>query len=419
MGAVRRRRIPIRARLAATAAGVFVLLVAGLLYFTRAEARARRRALNAGARPLVAERMRRVPEAAARASGACLPSRCGSDDDHVPERVRRVRRRSARDARRRVAFVTGCHDCGLLFSNPLPHARAARERSIRQEGEWAATRARADATRSAASARATRRRPKKVRQPRQARLPARGDAAPRARAVAARRCQGARLRLRRRQVPERAAGSRLGHLRHRAVRRPWRSCGITGSSRRRRTAASIWSILHHVLEHVTDPLDAAAAACRRASRRRHPVRRRAAARHAAAARRLPLLHQRPQSPGRPSPRRAFAGLLARAGFDDRRASRRAGARQAFTNGQPLRLRLLARAYVGAAAAAAGAAPRRRSPRWRVCTRRRTGSTGGAHRLPVRVRGALMDRNSWLSVPARRLWIAAGAIVARSPLHWST
>jgi SAM-dependent methyltransferase len=45
-----------------------------------------------------------------------------------------------RDARgRRLAFLTGCHDCGLLFVNPLPSAEQLQQQYA-VDGEWAATR---------------------------------------------------------------------------------------------------------------------------------------------------------------------------------------------------------------------------------------------------------------------------------------
>lgn len=45
-----------------------------------------------------------------------------------------------RDSRgRRVAFLTGCHECGLLFANPLPSPEEL-ERYYSQDGGWAATR---------------------------------------------------------------------------------------------------------------------------------------------------------------------------------------------------------------------------------------------------------------------------------------
>jgi SAM-dependent methyltransferase len=62
---------------------------------------------------------------------ACASSRTQPIDAFPIPRVNKYRR---------VAFATGCHECGLLFANPMPAAEAL-EQFYSETGHWAARRA--------------------------------------------------------------------------------------------------------------------------------------------------------------------------------------------------------------------------------------------------------------------------------------
>jgi SAM-dependent methyltransferase len=149
----------------------------------------------------------------------------------------------ARDAqRRRVAFLTGCHDCGLLFANPLPTPEQLQQHYA-VNGAWAATRK----TRGMGPPK-----PAAARDPRDVLLEALAPYAP--------ICS-----------PPRAAkvldfGCGDGKFLDRLQRSGWETYGIEPSTtaafaRHHRLdvppqdATFDLVILHHVLEHVTTPLD--------------------------------------------------------------------------------------------------------------------------------------------------------------------
>jgi len=149
-----------------------------------------------------------------------------------------------RDPRsRRVAFLTGCHECGLLFANPLP-TREDLEHHYSQGGGWAAAR-KTRATKSPS-------RPAGSRDPRDVLLEALAgyvpvDAPP----------PGAKVL---------DFGCGEGKFLDRLQDRGWETYGIEPSTsvafeRHRRLdrppqdGSFDFVILHHVLEHVIDPLE--------------------------------------------------------------------------------------------------------------------------------------------------------------------
>ena len=149
-----------------------------------------------------------------------------------------------RDPRgRRVAFLTGCRECGLLFANPLP-TQTELERHYAHGGAWAVTR-KVSAAKPPA-------RPAEYRDPRDVLLEALEPFIP---------------------IKSPPAGARVldfgcgeGKFLDRLLRFGWRTYGIEPSTdapftrhqrleRPPQDASFDFAILHHVLEHVTEPLD--------------------------------------------------------------------------------------------------------------------------------------------------------------------
>ena len=148
----------------------------------------------------------------------------------------------ARDARgRRMAFVTGCRDCGLLFANPLPTPEEL-EHQYAPDGDWVAGR-KARAAKSSSVGRA--------RDPRDVLLDALAPYVP------------ARIPPPGATVLDVGCGD--GKFLDRLQDAGWTTCGIEPSTsvafvRHRRFVTPPqdggfdFAILHHVLEHVTEPL---------------------------------------------------------------------------------------------------------------------------------------------------------------------
>ncbi len=294
-----------------------------------------------------------------------------------------------RHMRPRVAFLTGCRDCGLVFWNPLP-TRERLDEFYSHRGEWAAEHAdRSALLTSLHRRREARKRTKKVERPRK-------------RDVLFTAMQTYAPVL----TPPAAAkaldiGCGDGKFLDALQDLGWDTYGIEPSSdvaflRHQRLhappqdATFDFAILHHVLEHVTDPLpllQSAAGALREGGALFISV---------------PRLDTLPEHGdfrycvnGRNHPlaftEACLRGLLARAGFTA--ATLEAAALDLlFTEGRPLRLRVVAtrtssppplpRSPLGPAIAALGGYARSRGrwqDRWRFC-------------LPIRMRGALMDRS---------------------------
>jgi len=289
---------------------------------------------------------------------------------------------------RRVSFATGCEDCGLLFSNPVP-TRDELDRYYSREGEWAS--AREDRTKwidAKYRRRLKKRRPPKVGKRRGARDVLLEELA-------------AHLPT---QTPP--PGSKVldvgcgdGKLLDRLQALGWRTYGIEPST----TVAFLrhhgldappqdgsfdFAILHHVLEHVTEPVDLLRQLAR--SLREGGVLFLSVPRLDT----LPVhrdyrycLNGRTHVVG--FSETCLRGLLARAGLtltarlDDRLDV-------VLTDGKPLRLRLVAtRTETPAPFFAAPLGPARRALRAYA----RTGGLASRIRmlLPVRVRAALMNR----------------------------
>jgi SAM-dependent methyltransferase len=140
---------------------------------------------------------------------------------------------------RRLAFISGCGDCGVLFVNPLP-TPAQLEQYYSEEGTWAS------------------RRPERMKAPEPASGPRRPD-----RLLAALE----------RYVPQIATPGRVldlgcgdGKFLNRLKARGWQTYGIEPSSdaafRKHHRLADVpqdrsfdFAVLNHVLEHLLDPLD--------------------------------------------------------------------------------------------------------------------------------------------------------------------
>jgi SAM-dependent methyltransferase len=283
-----------------------------------------------------------------------------------------------RDAQgRRLTFLTGCHECGLLFVNPLPLAEEL-ARQYAPDGAWAATRK----TRAQQPAPVS-----PARDPRDvmldalaAHVPVRGGAATGARVL--------------------DFGCGPGQFLDRLQDAGWETYGIEPSTdapfaRHRRLdrppqdASFDFAILHHVLEHVTNPLEILrelAASLRQGGKLLIGI---------------PALDTLPVHrdfkyclDGRHHllsySETCLQGLLARAGMG--RVVRIEGPHlDAITKGKPLRLRLLAERT----RSAEPIADRPLAPAIRALRQYRRSTETLADRvrstLPVRVRGALLDR----------------------------
>jgi len=294
-----------------------------------------------------------------------------------------------RDARgRRVAFLTGCHDCGLLFANPLP-TRGQLERQYSHGGAWAATRK--------ARARKPPTRPAGARDPRDVLLEALSPYVPV-------------------QTPPTGAkvldfGCGEGKFLDRLQNAGWETYGVEPSTsvafarhhrldRPPQDGSFDFAILHHVLEHVTEPL--------------------AILRQLAGAMReggvlfvgVPRLDTLPQHgdvkyclDGRHHliclSHACLVGLLGRAGFMTTARLDAPALDEAITHGKPLRLRLVATRTAAPVlppdAPLAPAVEALAAYAWA-----RGGLAAWVHRaLPVRMRGALLDRTVERRARARR------------------
>jgi len=277
---------------------------------------------------------------------------------------------------RRLAFLTGCHDCGLLFVNPLPPPEQL-QRQYSAGGEWATTR-KARAMKPPTNTAS--------RDPRDVLLEALvpyvpvHDPPPRARVLDF-GCGEGKFLDRLQDAGWETYGiepsTSVPFLRHRRLERPPQDGTFD------------FVILHHVLEHVTDPLDIL--------------------RQLAGALReggvlfvgVPRLDTLPEHgdfkyciDGRHHllclSYTCLCGLLARAGLA---ATARLGGPEldALTKGKPLRLRVVATRTV--TAPSLPAAPL--APAVEALTRYARAGRGVPARLrstlPVRVRGALLDR----------------------------
>jgi SAM-dependent methyltransferase len=302
-----------------------------------------------------------------RACPACASSRISLLDVFKIPRDRRGRR---------LAFVTGCHECGVVFVNPLPSPEELNERYA-PEGAWAETR-KVRAAKPTAHARS--------RDPRDVLLDALAPYVP---------------------VHAPPAGARVidfgcgeGKFLDRLQSAGWQTFGIEPSTsvpfqrhgrldQPPQDASFDFAILHHVLEHVTHPLDILrqlAGAVREGGMLLVGV---------------PALDTLPQHgdfkycvDGRNHlmaySRRCLTGLLARAGFVT--VARLEGAHlDALTKGKPLRLRVVAR-RTGAPIALE---PAPLTPAIEALNRFARERRGLAARvraiLPVRVQGAMLDR----------------------------
>ena len=290
-------------------------------------------------------------------------------------------------AGRRVAFLSGCRGCGLLFSNPLPTPEHL-ERFYSGEGEWASglaarigrVRARAGATK--------RRKPRTASAPRRPRQLLFDDIAAHA------------------PLNDPPAGARAldvgcgdGKFLDRLQDRGWETYGIEPSIdiafvRHHRLealpedAGFDFVVLHHVLEHVTDPVDLL---------RRVGSATREGGRLFISVPRLDTLPQHRDYKycinGRNHlmcfSERCLSGLLARAGFAVTARLDSPALDEALSDGKPLRLRLVATRTVvppplpSAPLDAALVALREYARGSRIAER-----VGAA--LPVRLRAALMD-----------------------------
>ena len=282
-----------------------------------------------------------------------------------------------RDRRgRRLAFVTGCHECGVIFVNPLPSAEELHERYA-PEGAWAETRkVRAGKPPAQPSAR----------DPRDVLLDALEPYLP---------------------VHAPPAGARVidfgcgeGKFLDRLQPAGWQTFGIEPSTsipfqrhgrleQPPQDASFDFAILHHVLEHVTNPL--------------------AILRQLAGSVRedgwllvgVPALDTLPEHgdfkycvDGRNHllaySRRCLTGLLARAGFVT--VARLEGAHlDAVTKGKPLRLRLLARRTQAPIALEPSPLAPAIDALNRFAHDRRDLAARVRATLPVRVQGAMLDR----------------------------
>jgi SAM-dependent methyltransferase len=292
-----------------------------------------------------------------------------------------------RDRRgRRLAFLAGCRECGVLFVNPLPSADELNERYAPQ-GAWAETR-------KVRAARPPAQTPS--RDPRDVLLDALEPYVP-----VHRPPPGAR-------VIDFGCGE--GKFLDRLQDAGWETFGIEPSTsvpfrRHRRLdqppqdASFDFAILHHVLEHVTNPL--------------HVLRQLAGALRDGGVLfvGVPSLDTLPVHgdfkycvDGRNHllsySRSCLSGLLARAGFAT--VTRLDGAHlDALTKGKPLRLRLVARrtqapAIVEPSPLAAARAALNQFTRARLDLAARVRSA-----LPVRVQGAMLDRAVERRARARR------------------
>jgi SAM-dependent methyltransferase len=303
----------------------------------------------------------------ARACPACSSSRITLLDVFKIPRDRRGRR---------LAFVTGCHECGVIFVNPLPSPEELHERYA-PEGAWAETR--------------------KVRA-------AKPPAFPVARDPRDVLLDALEPHVRVHTPP---AGARVidfgcgeGKFLDRLQAAGWQTFGIEPSTsvafqrhgrldQPPQDASFDFAILHHVLEHVTNPLDILrqlAGAVREGGILLVGV---------------PALDTLPQHgdfkyciDGRNHllaySRRCLTGLLARAGFVT--VARLEGAQlDALTKGTPLRLRLVARRTPAPIAHE----PAPLAPAIEALSRFASDRRGLAARvratLPVRMQGAMLDR----------------------------
>lgn len=227
--------------------------------------------------------------------------------------------------RRRLAFISGCGACGLLFVNPLPTAREL-ERYYSEQGTWAS------------------RQSERVKEPKSAGPgPRRPDLL---------------MSALEPHVPQLASPGRVldfgcgdGKFLNRLKARGWETYGIEPSSdaafRKHRRLTDVpqdksfdFVVVNHVLEHVLDPLAI--------------LKRLAGALHDGGV----LFLSTPRLDTLPQHRdlkyclsghrhvvsfseRCLRGLLARAGFDTIARIDAKELDEAFTAGQPLRLRLVA------------------------------------------------------------------------------
>ena len=282
-----------------------------------------------------------------------------------------------RDRRgRRLAFVTGCHECGVIFVNPLPSPEELHERYA-PEGAWAETR-KVRAAKPPAQPMA--------RDPRDVLLDALEPYLP---------------------VHAPPAGARVidfgcgeGKFLDRLQPAGWKTFGIEPSTsvpferhgrldRPPQDASFDFAILHHVLEHVTNPLDILrqlAGALREGGMLLVGV---------------PALDPLPQHgdfkyciDGRNHllaySRRCLTGLLARAGFLT--VARLEGAHlDALTRGKPLRLRILARRTMAPTILEPSPLAPAIEALDRFARDRRDLAGRVRATLPVRMQGAMLDR----------------------------
>ena len=286
---------------------------------------------------------------------------------------------------RRVTFLTGCHDCGLLFTNPIPTEEQL-ERYYADEGPYRAHKVEAGEAR---------------------RLERKGRArkterAPRARDLLL-NALAPYLAVHNPPPGARALdfGCGDGKILDRLQDRGWETYGIEPSTsvafaRHRRLDAPPqdgsfdFIVLHHVLEHVTDPLGVLrqlGGALREGGRlfislpRLDTLPRHGQLKYCIDGRKHLICFSET----------CLTGLLARAGVA---VTARLDARDlddALTDGQPLRLRLVAtRTAAPLPPPVSPLAPALRA--LRQYERARGGFTGRIGKvLPVRLRAALMDR----------------------------
>lgn len=287
---------------------------------------------------------------------------------------------------RRLAFLTGCRECGVLFANPLPSQDELNERYA-PAGAWAETR-KVRAAKPAA--------PMSTRDPRDVLLEALEPYIP-----VHRPPPGAR-------VIDFGCGE--GKFLDRLQNAGWETFGIEPSTstpfqrhhrleRPPQDGGFDFAILHHVLEHVTNPLEIL--------------------RDLAGAMRdggvlfvgVPALDTLPVHgdlkycvDGRNHllsySRRCLSGLLARAGFAT--ATRLEGAHlDALTKGKPLRLRVVARrTHAPVSLEALPLAPAVEALD-QFARNRRDLTARVRSMLPVRVQGAMLDRAVERRARARR------------------
>lgn len=291
-------------------------------------------------------------------------------------------------AGRRVAFLSGCRACGLLFTNPLP-TQEHLERFYSGGGEWASGLAdrigRVRAVRASAHKRPKSRTASAPRRPRQLLF---DDIA--AHAPLNRPPPGARAL---------DVGCGDGKFLDRLQDRGWETYGIEPSTdmafaRHHRLealpeeAGFDFVVLHHVLEHVTDPADLL--------------------RRVASATRdggtlfisVPRLDTLPQHRdfkycinGRNHPicfsETCLRGLLARAGFAVTARLDSPALDAALSDGKPLRLRLIARRTTAPLSLPSEPLDSAIAPLRKYASGRPVGERLGGL-LPVRMRAALMD-----------------------------